>query len=62
MKRSKSMFADYQQQISETMLCLVASMSFALVFILRIPLLITNPYKKFVKWLENTIASAMETL
>ena len=56
------MFADYQQQISGTMLCLVASMSFALVFILRIPLLITNPYKKFVKWLENTIASAMETL
>lgn len=71
MKRSKSMFADLLHQSTLVdikhafcgiFICLSGALMMAVLFLMYLPLLVINPYKKFLKWLENTIASTMVTL
>ena len=58
----QSTLVDIKCSFCGIFICLSGALMMAVLFLIYLPLLVINPYKKFVKWLENTIASAMETL
>lgn len=61
-KQSKSMLVSIKQSFCAIFICLFGALMMAVLFLAYLPFLVINPYKKFVKWLENIISLKMETL
>lgn len=62
-KQLKSMLVKkITASLREAIRLLLASLLMFLVFFLYLPFLVINPYKHFLKWLENIISSKTATL
>ncbi len=61
-KQSKSTLVSIKQSFCGIFICLSGTLMMAVLFLVYLPFLVINPYKKFVKWLENIISLKMETL
>lgn len=58
----QSTLVDIKYSFCGIFICLSGALAMAVLFLIYLPLLVINPYKKFVKWLENIISSKMATL